>query len=117
MHRGGTLGILPLELTYSGYNFDIVTGILALFFIVCLKLKIKVSTQIIYIFNMIGTLCLIIILFVAISATPLFMFFGEAPEKLNTWVAYAPYVLVPTYLVNIAIVSHIIIWRKLLSVK
>jgi hypothetical protein len=46
MHHAGTLGIMPVELSYSGYNFDIVTGIgaLVLWFLPCYTTKRKRPT-------------------------------------------------------------------------
>ena len=36
------------------------------------------------------------------------------PERLNTWVAYAPFVWLPAVMVVCALIGHLVIWRKLL---
>ena len=59
-----------------------------------------------------GFALLINVMQVAIRATPMFAHFGE--QQINTWVAYLPFVWLPTVLVTTAWASHILIFRKLL---
>jgi hypothetical protein len=59
----------------------------------------------------IGTLLLVNIVSIAVASTPMFAAFG--PDRLNTWVADAPYVFLPTVLVPAAVFGHALTWRKL----
>jgi hypothetical protein len=61
--------------------------------------------------NVIGTLLLVNIVSIAVASTPMFAAFG--PDRLNTWVADAPYVFLPTVLVPAAVFGHALTWRKL----
>jgi len=115
MHRAGTHGIMPQELSFSGYNFDIITGIWALILFVLLKYGRTIPPRILWAWNIWGSLCLVVIAIIAITTTPVIRLFGDDPTHLNTWVLYFPYVWLPVVLVTIAISSHIVIWRKLLS--
>ena len=58
-----------------------------------------------------GSLLLINILTIAILSTPMVAAFGD--DRLNTWVAYPPYVWLPTMMVVCAITGHLVIFRKL----
>ena len=51
------------------------------------------------------------VLFVAVRASPLFRAYGDA--ELNTWVAYWPFVLLPTVLVVTALVGQLVVVRAL----
>ncbi len=50
---------------------------------------------------------------IAFASTPVFRAFGKAPHKVNTFVAFFPYVWLPTVLVATAIVLHIATARAL----
>lgn len=114
MHHAGNVGIMPPQLSYSGYNFDIVTGAGALVVLVFLKSKKETPKPLIWVWNIWGSFCLIAILVIAITTSPMMRLFGDDPKNLNTWVLYFPYIWLPVVLVTIAISGHIIVWRKLL---
>jgi len=114
MHLGGERGIVPVEMTYAGYNFDIVTGFGAVLLLIAFKRKRNVPRLAVWIWNVWGMAALAVIAVVAVMSSPMFRAFGEDPAHVNTWVLFPPYVWVPTVLVPIAISSHIIITRKLL---
>ena len=115
MHRASEFKIMPIQLSYSGFNFDIITGLTGLLLFILIRSGIQVPLKFIWIWNIWGSLCLIVILIIAVTTSPMVRLFGDQPENLNTWVLYFPYVWLPVVLVTIAITSHIIIWRKLLS--
>ena len=48
MHHAGTVGIMPVELSFSGFNFDIVTGVGALAIFVLLKSGCTVSPAVLW---------------------------------------------------------------------
>jgi hypothetical protein len=115
MHHGVTLGIVPVELSYSGYNFDIGTGIGAAVIAIAMSRGVAVPRSVIWAWNLYGLACLAAIFVIAILGSPMVHRFGTSPAHLNTWVLFAPYVLVPAALVLTALSAHIIITRKLLS--
>lgn len=106
---------MPVELSFSGYNFDIVTGTGALVIFVLLRSGRSVAPAVLWAWNIWGSFCLVAIAFIAVTSSPLVRLFGDDPSHLNTWVLYFPYVWLPVVLVTIAISSHVVIWRKLLS--
>ncbi len=114
MHYAGSTGIMPTQLSYSGYNFDIITGIIALVLLALHKSSVRIPLPVLWAWNIWGLLCLAAIYIIAITASPVVRAFGDEPQNLNTWVLYFPYVWLPVVLVTIALSSHIIITRKLL---
>lgn len=115
MHHAGTVGIMPVQLSYSGYNLDIVTGSSALLIFALLKSGRVVARSVLWAWNVWGSLCLVVIALIAITTSPVVRFFGDDPHNLNTWVLYFPYVWLPVVLVTVAISSHVVITRKLLK--
>jgi len=110
MHQAALSGLMPVEMSYSGRNIDILTGLLAIP-VALAALRGQAPRWLIGAWNAIGTLTLINIVGVAIAATPVFAAFG--PDHLNTWVADVPYVFLPTILVPAAAFGHALTWRKL----
>lgn len=113
MHHAWTKGIMPKELSFSGYNYDIVTGISAALLAI-VSWKRSIPRLVIWAWNIWGMLCLGCIAVIAIVSSPMVRGFGAAPEHVNTWVLYFPYVWLPTVLVPTAIVGHIVVTRRLL---
>lgn len=114
MHHASNLGIMPPQLSFSGFNFDIITGTGALIIFALIKIKKETPLKLIWLWNIWGSYCLIAIIVIAITTSPMMRLFGDDLKNLNTWVLYFPYIWLPVVLVTIAISSHIIIWRKLL---
>jgi len=113
MHRAGELGIMPRELSYSGYNFDIVTGAGALVLALVMASGRAVPRGVLWVWNVWGCLCLAVIAIVAVASSPLLRLFGEGAH-VNTWVLFAPYIWLPTVLVPVALFGHIVFTRALL---
>lgn len=115
MHRAGTLGIMPPELSYGGYNFDVVTGAAALGLWLLLRAGIAVPRAAVWAWNAWGLWCLAVITAIAIATSPMVRAFGDDPRHVNTWVLYFPYVWLPAVLVLIALAGHVVIARALLA--
>ena len=115
MHRGVTLRIVPVELSYTGYNFDIVTGVSAAAIAIALSRGVAIPRGVLWAWNLFGLACLAAIVIVAILGSPMVHRFGTDPRHVNTWVLFSPYVLVPTQLVVTALSGHVVVTRKLLS--
>jgi hypothetical protein len=110
MHQAALSGTMPVEMSFSGYNFDIVSGASALLLGMALALG-WAGPRAALIWNLGGLLLLGNIIVIAIAATPVFQAFG--PEHLNVWITQAPYVLLPTVLVMAALFGHVLVFRKL----
>jgi hypothetical protein len=114
MHRAYTEGVMPLQMSYSGRNFDIVTGITALVLAAVMTRK-RVSKGIVLAWNWMGLALLANIVGVAIASTPRFHYFGA--DHLNTFVANPPYVLLPAVMVLAAWAGHLVIFRATSSIS
>ncbi|PYR63257.1 MAG: hypothetical protein DMF88_25635 [Acidobacteria bacterium] len=110
MHDAATTGLMPVQMTYTGWNFDIATGTLAIA-VAWVAARSPRSRGIVFAWNLLGTLLLINIVTIAIVSLPMFAAFG--PDRVNTWVAEPPYVFLPTVLVPAAVFGHALTWRKL----
>jgi hypothetical protein len=111
MHRAADEGVMPAQMSYSGWNFDVLTGILAIPVAWLLARGYPHARAIARAWNMLGVLLLANILTIALLSTPLVAAFG--PDHLNTWVAYPPFVWLPTMMVVCALTGHLVIFRKL----
>ncbi|HKU36858.1 MAG TPA: hypothetical protein VJR89_01890, partial [Polyangiales bacterium] len=109
MHAAANEGTMPTVMSYSGYNYDIVTGASAL--LVGLLLQRGAPRTLAYAWNAMGVVLLGVIIGVAFLSSPLVRAFGD--DQLNTWVAYVPFVWLPAILVVCAIAGHIVVWRRL----
>jgi hypothetical protein len=110
MHRAYVEGVMPIQMSYSGRNFDIVTGVTAVVLAIALATT-AVPRWVIAVWNALGTVLLANILAVAIASMPMFRLFGV--DRLNVWVAEPPFVWLASVLVLTALAGHLLIFRKL----
>jgi len=110
MHRLATRGIMPGQMTFTGLNFDIVTGATALLVAALLRTK-RGSRALTLAWNVVGFLLLINVVAIAMLSTPRFRFFGA--DRLSTFVTYTPYVWLPAVMVLAALAGHLLIFRRL----
>jgi hypothetical protein len=111
MHRLATLGIMPEQMTYTGRNFDILTGASAV--VVALLLRAGYGGRMLALaWNIAGFVLLANIVTIAMLSTPRFRFFGS--DRLNVFVTYPPYVWLPAVMVLAALAGHLLIFRRLL---
>jgi hypothetical protein len=110
MHAMSERGIMPGVMSYSGRNFDIVTGASAI--IVALLTRGGLAgRRLVIVWNVVGMLLLANVVIVAILATPAIRYFGD--RQLNVWVTYPPFVWLPAVLVLAALAGHMVIFRAL----
>lgn len=106
---GHRAGFVPVQMTMEGRNFDVITGLTALpmAWLVAKKLAPRWS---IYAWNTMGLALLLNVVLIAVLSmpTPLRRFHDE---PANTFVTYFPYVWLPLYLVQMAWMSHLLIYR------
>ena len=109
-------GKLPVQMTFEGRNFDIMTGLLALPVGYLLAKKKSYAPILAIVFNIIGMLLLLNILVIAVLSMPTSIrYFMNEPS--NTLVAQFPFILLPGVLVPIAYTMHIFSLRKLLITR
>ena len=106
--------MFPVQMTFEGRNFDIITGLLALPVGYLLASKKPNARKLAIAFNIIGLLLLLNILVIAVLSMPTsFRHFMNEPA--NTLVAEFPFILLPGVLVPIAYTLHIFSLRQLLT--
>lgn len=113
MHRAAGEGVMPVQMSYSGWNFDILTGIAAIVVSILLATG-RMSRKGAWVWNIGGIVLLAGIILIAAASSPMIRAFGDEPSKVNTWVAYFPFIWLPAVLVVAAIAGHVVITRKLL---
>jgi hypothetical protein len=111
MHRAYAEGIMPEQMSYSGLNFDIVTGASALVVAWLLRSG-RGGRAMALAWNAVGAGLLLNIIAIAVlsTPTPLRMFHNE---PANVWITRFPFVWLPVLMVSTAIAGHLIIFRKL----
>ncbi len=114
MHQAAVEGTMPHAMTFTGFNFDIVTGASAPL-VALLLARTQLPRWLPLAWNALGTTLLLIIIAVAVASLPAFHAFGQEPAQLNTWVAYFPFAWLPAALVTSAIFGHVVLWRRLLG--
>lgn len=110
MHELAERGIMPEQMSYSGRNFDIVTGATAII-VAALVWSGRGGRRLVTAWNILGLALLANIVTVAILATPRFRYFGD--HSLNTFVMDPPYVWLPAVMVLAALAGHLVIFRAL----
>lgn len=113
MHRAANEGVMPMQMSYSGQNYDIVTGVLALLVGLLCKFG-EPPLRLVRIFNVVGFVFLINVIVIAVLSMPL-PIRQYMNEPANTWVAYFPFIWLPVFLVCLALLTHIVILRRLVS--
>jgi len=105
-------GKLPVQMTFEGRNFDVITGVLALPIGYLLAKKKTYAPKLAIAFNIIGVLLLLNILVIAVLSMPTTIrYFMNEPS--NTLVGQFPFILLPGVLVPIAYTMHIFSLRQL----
>jgi len=102
--------VISKEMTLAGYNYDIITGILA--FPLWWNIRqLKAPRWALWAWNVLGMTLLVIVVTLAVLGFP--RPFGLFHPPNVVVVAY-PWVWLPTFLVPIALCSHLLMFRKLL---
>jgi hypothetical protein len=111
MHRAVVADIMPNVMSYTGYNFDIITGATALP-LALYAWRRPVPRWLIALWNATGQILLFIVAGVALAASPIFRAFGD--DQLNVWVTQFPYVWIAV-MVAAALFGHVVTMRKLMA--
>ena len=113
MHAMYERGIMPVQMSYSGRNFDIVTGFAAII-VAALLMAGRAGRGLVLGWNLLGLALLLNIVTIAILSTPRFRYFGD--NQLNVWVTYTPFVWLPAVMVLAALAGHLLVFRALRSI-
>jgi hypothetical protein len=102
LYQGGQI---PRDMTFAGYNYDIVTGVFGIILLIYLNSVEKPSRLPIWAFNFVGLALLAVVVVTAIVSTPgpLQMVNFDQP---NVAVLFLPYIWLPTIVVPIVIFAH-----------
>jgi len=104
---------VPEIMTFNGLNFDIIIGISALiFFILSQLFKVNLGKKTLLTWNTIGLLFLMNIVVIAILSAPL-PIQQLSFQQPNIAVLSFPYILLPSFIVPIVILTHIISIKQL----
>jgi hypothetical protein len=114
MLHAAQVGVMPVEFSMLGYNLDVVTGAVALPLGLLLWRRTAQPTLLVWLWNLWGMVCLLVIGGLALATSPNLAFFGNEPAHLSLWVLRFPYVWLPVLLVAVAVYGHVIVTRKLL---
>jgi hypothetical protein len=110
MHRTYVEGVMPVQMSFSGQNYDIVSGITAGVLGSWLA-RARAPRWVVAAWNILGFALLANIVTVAVLSTPIFRRFGD--DRLNIFVTYPPFVWLPAVLVMAALMGHVLVWRWL----
>ncbi|HZI29549.1 MAG TPA: hypothetical protein VFD64_15375 [Gemmatimonadaceae bacterium] len=113
MHRAYNEGLMPVQMSYSGRNFDIISGVTALVVGFWLATGDRRNWRpLVFTWNTLGVVLLLNILVVALLSAPTkFRVFMNEPA--NTWITSAPWVWLPTVMVFAALLGHLLVYRRL----
>lgn len=109
LHALQGLGAVPVQMTWSGWNFDVIAGGTALVFIAMWKQGLA-GRGLLFAWNVLGLALLANIVIIAVLSMPLPMrWFWNEPA--NTFVFHAPWVWLPAFLVPGALFGHVLVFR------
>ncbi|WP_147430544.1 hypothetical protein [Sphingobacterium puteale] len=98
--------MLPIEMTFLGWNYDLFFGITAVLFLIFSSFNPKILTSVFFkAWNILGICSLLIVVVIGILSSPLPLQ-SMAFDQPNIAVLQFPYVLLPTIIVPIVILSH-----------
>jgi hypothetical protein len=108
---GHRVDLVPVQMTFEGRNWDIVSGVSAAA-VAWLAAKRQAPRWLVLLWNCVGLALLLNIVVIAVLSmpTPLRRFHNE---PVNSFIAYLPYIWLPTFLVQLAFFGHLLVFRWL----
>lgn len=112
LHRDG---VVPAQMSFEGWNFDVLTGLTALP-VAWLAARGRITLRGLVVWNCAGLALLANIVTIAVlsTPTPLRAFWNE---PANTFVAGWPWIWLPGFLVPAALIGHLLSLRKIARVR
>ncbi|MBT9545456.1 MAG: hypothetical protein IV090_08710 [Candidatus Sericytochromatia bacterium] len=106
-----TSAIVPVQMTFEGRNWDILTGLTAPLMVWLWVQQPQARRSLVLIWNLAGLTLLLNIVGISILSMPTaFQVFTQAPS--NTFVASFPFVWLPSFLVPLALLGHCLSLRQ-----
>jgi hypothetical protein len=108
---GHRVDLVPVQMTFEGRNWDIVSGVSAAA-VAWLAAKRQAPRWLVLLWNCVGLALFLNIVVIAVLSmpTPLRRFHNE---PVNSFIAYFPYIWLPTFLVQLALFGHLLVFRWL----
>src|SRR5579863_3725078 len=110
MQHASVERVIPRQMTYSGANLDIISGLTAMV-VAAVAARGLAPRWLITGWNALGSLLLLNVIVIAVRSMPMIQAYG--PFRMNARVADAPFVWLPGVLVQAALLGHLLVWRKL----
>jgi len=106
---------VPELMTFAGRNFDIVSGItVPIIYVSCFNGSLVKNRGLLLTWNFICLGLLLNIVINAVLSAP-FIFQQFAPDQPNIAVLYFPFVWLPSFIVMVVLLSHLVAIRRLLK--
>lgn len=116
LHSWAEQGTIPVQMSYSGHNFDILTGVAALLVIgVAVARRGEVPRALLLGFNALGSGLLLAVIVIVALSSPIPIKAYEGPPLLLA--LHLPFAWIGTVLVMSAVAGHLILWRALLGAR
>jgi hypothetical protein len=111
LHRLYLEDVVPVQMTYAGRNFDILSGLSAIVLALAMWSG-RRPRAIVFLWNLAGLGLLVNIVVIAVVSTPVpFRQFANDPPNLLP--STFPFVWLPTFLVQAALFGHLVVFRAL----
>jgi hypothetical protein len=111
LHDLYSQGVIPIQMTYAGRNFDIVTGVLAAVLGLWLWTGHRAG-WLVAAWNVMGLALLVNIVTIAVLSSPVpFRYFMSDPPNLLP--STFPYVWLPSFLVQAALFGHLLVFKAI----
>ncbi len=112
LHTMSGEGLIPVQMTWSGWNFDVLTGASAIL-VGALAWKGLAPRALLWAWNLFGSALLLVVISVAVTSAPTALrMFTDGPSL--DLVFHAPFNWIATVLVSGALVGHVVLARRLL---
>ncbi len=106
-------GIIPIEATFEGYNFDIIFGVSALFVGYFLVKNPRINHGLLMFWNVLGILMVLFVGFIIATSTYRPELWGYQEPAVSLRFLRYPYLLIPGFLAPVAIFIHIVSFIQL----
>ncbi|MGB3545284.1 hypothetical protein [Rubrivirga sp.] len=116
LHRLYTEGVLPVQVTYEGWNYDIATGLLAVPLAVWLW-RSRVPAGLVTAWNVLGLILVLIVVATAVLSLPTPFQQVAAEPDTSAIATTAPLIWLPAVLVQAALLGHFLVFRRLLGMS
>jgi len=116
LHQWGTEGTMPIQMTFEGHNFDIVSGLFGLGVAVLVLLTKKEPPRwLLWLFNTVGSALLVAVIVIVVLSSPLPVKQYEGPPILIA--LFLPYAWIAPICVAGAVAAHVMLWRGLFRTR